>query len=196
MYPPSNQTVSQLNPIATNITQSTFVLRIRMKYHMTNGVNNKNSNKNRHCNDTINTGMLNITNNWQLPRKTQYVPMVTDLHTAIILSHQLSVGTMTETTSMTVITSCTLTIKPSKSTIQDESYIKNTTIYTTDNTNMNTITKTPTLTPTTNTIIESFIYSEINIVKDNPDNNINGKNAAKRKEKALRQKKAAKYKTY
>ena len=61
---------------------------------------------------------------------------------------------------------------------------------------MNTITKTPTLTPTTNTIIESFIYSEINIVKDNPDNNINGKNAAKRKEKALRQKKAAKYKTY
>ena len=55
---------------------------------------------------------------------------------------------------------------------------------------MNTITKIPILTPTTNTIIKSSIYSEINIIKDDPDNNINGKNAAKRKEKALQQKEA------
>ena len=46
---------------------------------------------------------------------------------------------------------------------------------------------------TTNTIIESYIHNKINITedKDNPNNKINGKNAAKKKEKALQQKKEA-----
>ena len=56
---------------------------------------------------------------------------------------------------------------------------------------MYTIIETPYLTPIINTISESAIYSEINNIKDNPDNNINGKIVAKKKEKALLQKKAA-----
>ena len=54
---------------------------------------------------------------------------------------------------------------------------------------MNTTTKTSTLTQPTNTIIESSIYSEININKDedkyNPNNSIKNQNAAKKKENAL-----------
>ena len=57
---------------------------------------------------------------------------------------------------------------------------------------MNTITEIPTVTPTTNIIIESSTYSEINIIKDNdaPNNKVNYKNTAKRKEKASRRKNA------
>lgn len=79
--------------------------------------------------------------------------------------------------------------------IVDTSYIRNTPIHTNNITdinpiNMNTTTKIPTLTQPTNTIIESSIYSEINIIKDDdaPYNKVNGKNAAKRKEKASKQK--------
>lgn len=80
---------------------------------------------------------------------------------------------------------CTNNKTIENSIIEDKLYIENTTVHTTDNNNMNTITKTPSLTPTTNTIIESSIYSGIIIIKDDSDNNINGKNAAKRKEEAL-----------
>ena len=43
---------------------------------MTNGVNNKNSNVNRHYNNKINTGMINGTDNWQLSTKKLTVPVV------------------------------------------------------------------------------------------------------------------------
>jgi len=75
-YPPPNNTASQLHLTATNITPSTLVSRIRIQYRMTNGVNNKSSNENRHYNGKINTGMLNVTDNWQLPMKKLNVPMV------------------------------------------------------------------------------------------------------------------------
>jgi len=75
--------------------------------------------------------------------------------------------------------------------IDDKSDVANTTVHTTDHTNKNKIIETSWLPPITNTINESFIYSEINIIEDVPNNNINGKNAAKRKEKASRRKKAA-----
>mmetsp|Transcript_55309 Transcript_55309/g.61703 ORF Transcript_55309/g.61703 Transcript_55309/m.61703 type:complete len:103 (+) Transcript_55309:1135-1443(+) len=83
------------------------------------------------------------------------------------------------------------TIENSINIIDDKSYVANTTVHTTNHTNKYTIIETPCLPPSTNTISESSIYSEINIIKDDPDNNINGKNAAKRKENSLRQKKAA-----
>ena len=83
------------------------------------------------------------------------------------------------------------TIENSMNIIADKSYGAHTTVHTTDHTDKYTIIKTPWLPPITNTINESSIYSEINIIEDVPNNNINGKNAAKRKEKASRRKKAA-----
>ena len=50
---------------------------------------------------------------------------------------------------------------------------------------MYTIIETPSVTPITNTIIKSSSYSQKNITKENFDNNINGKNVVKKKEKEL-----------
>ena len=83
------------------------------------------------------------------------------------------------------------TIENSMNIIDDKSYGAHTTVHTTNHTDKYTIIKKPWLPPITNTINESSIYSEINIIEDDPDNNINGKNAAKRKEKASQRKKAA-----
>eukprot|EP00751_Fragilariopsis_kerguelensis_P002952 CAMPEP_0170809312 /NCGR_PEP_ID=MMETSP0733-20121128/33953_1 /TAXON_ID=186038 /ORGANISM="Fragilariopsis kerguelensis, Strain L26-C5" /LENGTH=808 /DNA_ID=CAMNT_0011164985 /DNA_START=53 /DNA_END=2479 /DNA_ORIENTATION=+ len=76
----------------------------------------------------------------------------------------------------------------------DNVYDEYNSVHTTDNIDINTITDIPIVTPTTNTIIESPIYSEINIIEDedkyDPNNSIKHKNAAKKKEKAARRKNA------
>lgn len=66
-------------------------------------------------------------------------------------------------------------IQDKSCTYTESTTIKNiNTVPTTDKTDKNITTKTPILITTVNsTIIKSSIYSETNIIKDNPNNNIN-----------------------
>jgi len=80
---------------ATNITPSTFASRIRIQYRMKNGVNNKNSNENRHYNDKINTGMLNVTDNWQLPIEIVTIMMIMKMTVIATVTMMMMMMTVT-----------------------------------------------------------------------------------------------------